>query len=432
MKEVYIAPMTIEGKFHMGRITEVIAADTHTRWQLFTKTTNKIAVVHDSWNTYGPERSKEAYEQREDLITLNKQAKGLLGLLPSADLQVKNGKLSSLTPQEFRDDDPKNIGIVNDALQSLKEKGAVITGIIEGEKGLYLHIDKVLEATNIQQTLEETQIFPPTFKARFKKTLDPTNESNYLGKIPLTKKRSYGLPVDPELLEGRSYHTDQRFSATKSSGDKTDIDYQTCVSPLVVLGLMPYIRNQQSSEEREPDFISNGVGSSVRFNLVSVLLNKSIGIEESYKNIHLFGKLDVNLPGKEQITLDPEWSSKIRYIIFDQLSADHKPINPEFAHVDMKTGILEVPHYELFKKRVTYVKNKSKFEPGEDFPDLNHEERKYLQDLGITQAMNQLDYAKAFRRTKDELVKRSKHINQSISSNDYILIKMVNLFLPNI
>jgi len=62
MKEVHIGPMAVEGNFHTGKIMGVVAADVYTRWQLFTNPTLDISVVHDSWNTYGPEYNRDVFK----------------------------------------------------------------------------------------------------------------------------------------------------------------------------------------------------------------------------------------------------------------------------------------------------------------------------------------------------------------------------------
>lgn len=432
MKEVHIAPMTVEGNFHTGKIIEVVAADLYTRWQLFTQSTNNIAVVHDSWNTYGPERSKAAFDHREELITFYKRAKSSLRLLSSADLQVENGMLSSLANQEFRDDDPENVVIVNTALRYLKDQGTLITGIIEGDKGLYLDLDRLLEVHPLLDVLNNTQIFPTRYHSSFRRALDKNNKSSYLGKIPVTKKRMFGLPVAEDLLEGDSFYNDPRFSSAKPVESTQTDEYKICVAPLIILGLLPYIRSQRLSDQREVDFISNGVGSSIRFNLVSILLNKSLGIDQPYRNIHLFGMLDVDEPTDPQVLASKDWAMKIRYVIFDQLSVDHKTVKNTFAHLNQETGKLEVLEFDAFIKRFFHVKHVADCKPKSDFPELTVEEKKYLRDLGVTETMNQLDYAKAFRKLKDELAKRAKQITQGVSSTDSVLLRTINLFFPNL
>lgn len=432
MKEVHIAPMTVEGNFHTGKVVEVVAADLYTRWQLFIQSTNNIAVVHDSWNTYGPERSRAAFDQREELIRSYKQAKSSLRLLPSADLQVENGILSSLTNQEFRDDNPENVVIVNTALRYLKDQGLLITGIIEGKKGLYLNLDRLLEVRPLLDALNNTQIFPTRYHASFRRSLDKNNKSSYLGKIPITKRRTFGLSVADDLLEGDSYYIDPRFSPAKPEGNTQTDEYKICVAPLIILGLLPYIRSQRIHDQREVDFISNGVGSSIRFNLVSLLLNKSLGIDQPYRNIHLFGILDVDEPTDPHVLASKDWAMKIRYVIFDQLSADHKTVKNTFAHLNQETGKLEVLEFDAFIKKFFHVKHVADYKPQSDFPELTVEEKKYLRDLGVTEAMNQLDYAKAFRKLKDELAKRAKQITQGVSSTDTVLLRIINLFFPNL
>lgn len=432
MKEVHIAPMTVEGDFHTGKIMEVVAADLHTRWQLFTHSTNNITVVHDSWNTYGPERSRTAFDEREELIRSYKKLKSSLRLLPSADLQVENGILSSLANQEFRDDDPENVVIVNTALRYLKDQGTLITGIIERDKGLYLDLDRLLEVHPLLDALNNTQIFPTRYHASFRRSLDKNNKSNYLGKRPVTKKRMFGLPVAEDLLEGDSYYNDPRFSSAKPVESTQTDEYKICVAPLIILGLLPYIRSQRLSDQREVDFISNGVGSSIRFNLVSILLNKSLGIDQPYKNIHLFGRLDVDEPTDPQVLASKDWAMKIRYVIFDQLSADHKTVKNTFTHLNQETGKLEVLEFGAFIKRFFHVKHVADYKPQSDFPELTVEEKKYLRDLGVTETMNQLDYAKTFRKLKDELAKRAKQITQGVSSTDPVLLRTINLFFPNL
>lgn len=431
MKEVHIAPMTVEGNFHTGKVMEVVTADLYARWQLFTQSTNNIAIVHDSWNTYGPERSKEAFDQREELIAFYKRAKNSLRLLPSADLQVESGKLSSLANQEFRDDDPENVIIVNTALRYLKNQGLLITGIIEGEKGLYLDLDRLLEAHPFLDILNSIHIFPTRYNASFIKSLDKNNKSSYLGKIPITKKRMFGLPVTEDLIEGDFYYDDPRFSPTKPLERQTD-EHKICVAPLIVLGLLPYIRSQRLSNQREVDFISNGVGSSIRFNLISILLNRSLGIDQPYKNIHLFGRMDIDEPTDPQVLASKDWAMKIRYVIFDQLSADHKTINSAFAHVNQETGKFEVPEFDAFIKRFFHVKHLANYKLESDFPELTFGEKKYLGYLGVTETMNQLDYVKAFRKLKDELAKRAKQIMQGVSPTDAVLLRTINLFFPNL
>src|SRR3989344_2522229 len=108
MKEIHIAPLTVEGKFHLGRVMEVVTADVYTRWQLAIQpsTANNMAFVHDSWNTYISERRSLTLEQREGLINSYKKSKERLNVLPSQDLRVENGVLTTQSEQEFRDDDP--------------------------------------------------------------------------------------------------------------------------------------------------------------------------------------------------------------------------------------------------------------------------------------------------------------------------------------
>lgn len=423
MRETHIAPVTVEGKFHIGRIMEVVTADLYTRWQLFTRAANNITVVHDSWNTYGREQPNITIKQKEELITSYKETKDNLQLLPSGDLNVDDGKINLSSTQEFRDDNPNNIQIVNMALRYLKEQDLVITGIIDGQRGLYLDIDKVMATQPIDETIDNIQIFPNQFGERFKKSLNKDNKSSYLGKIPITKERVSGLPVDKNLLEGESYYTDQRFSPKKMPENDSTSKYKICVSPLVILSLLPYIRTEEQSVKREIDFISNGVGSSLRFNLVSILLNKSLQIEQPYKNIFMFGKLDIPQLITDDIVTNLDLARRVRFTIFDQLSTEHKVINESFPQTESA--------FNAFEQRLSYLKRMTNFDSSDNLSILDSEGEKYLSNLGIITAMNHLEYVKAFKKLQFELAKRSKQISQGVSGNDTVLIKTIELFIPN-
>lgn len=431
LTEAHVSPMAIGAPFHSGMIARVVCADLHVRWQFLTQQKNNNTLVHDSWNTFAPESAKEAFFQKDTLIDEKLRRKSRLALLPSGDLEMKTGKIDSLSHQEFRDDDPLIPLIVDAALHYLKEQGIVINGIVDGEKGLFLDLDRIHETNPLEETIKSTQIFPRRYKEDFLGRLDNNNESNYSGKIPLTRRRTFGIPVDERLFDGDSLYYDGRFSPAKQTKNTPQGNYNVCVAPLIVLALLPYIRSQYDSEVRTIGFISNGVASSVRFNLVSILLNSALGIEQPYENIHLFNKLKFDQSFVETFETDPNWGKKMRYIVYDQLSADYKEVSDDIAKMDQNTGMLDVPGYAMFRKKSYLLQKNLPQDSVDSFDKLHERDKAYLTEIGITDAMYELNFVKAFRKLRGELYKRLNLIRQGVSQNDYTLLKVLNVFFPS-
>lgn len=427
VKEVHIAPMTVGGEFHIGKVMEVVAADTFARWHLGSRSITPISLVHDSWNTYG--QSQIVFKQRNTLIDSYQQSKDALRLLPSADLHInrENRLLQVGTRQEFRDDDPGNAAFINDALRQLKKRGFVIPGIVNGEPGLYLDIDELLRVIDVHEILDNVTIYPSRYTNAFSRTLDATNKSSYLGKIPITKSSANGLIVQEDLLSGDDYYIDPRFSPKKD--EISHEDKKTCVSPLIILGLLPYIRRQKNTESNV-DFMTNGVGSALRFNLLSILVNAAIDPDLPYNNLHLFGRMDLPGISDQELLTNKGNGLKTRFIVFDQLSSERKIVHEAFAHNDDESNII-VPEFDILKKKVSFLRDVLSSSP-EQIVEISANEMRYLESIGVAQAMREMHFAKAFKIIKKEITARVKQINQGVSHNDQTLLKMVDIFLPGI
>lgn len=46
--------------------------------------------------------------------------------------------------------------------------------------------------------------------------------------------------------------------------------------------------------------------------------------------------------------------------------------------------------------------------------------------------MNELDYSKAFKKLKNEMAKRAKQVREGVSPNDHVLLRTINLFMPEL